>query len=68
MNVRDSEFAERMFDMACSFQTFEHMANQVKELNDIWSLIKLDGDVAIEVSILNNPLVNMYEIDAFSNF
>lgn len=68
MGFRDGEFAESMFDMVCLFQTFEHMANQVKELNDIWTLIKLGGDWAIEVSILNNPLVSMYEINDFCNF
>lgn len=59
---------ESSMDVIFLFQILEHTPNPVIFLQQVRKKLVRDGVVIIEVPNLMNPLISLYEIDAFKNF
>lgn len=55
-------------DVACMFHVFEHIDQPKAMLSDIESILKPSGKLIIEVPALSDPLISLYQSDAFIDF
>jgi len=62
------EVSESNFDIICMFHVFEHIKNPQHFLNQCKSLLKDNGHILIEVPCSNDPLITLYDCEAFKDF
>jgi 2-polyprenyl-3-methyl-5-hydroxy-6-metoxy-1,4-benzoquinol methylase len=55
-------------DMVCMFHVFEHLEDPGAMLVNVSNALGHDGKLIIEVPALSDPLLGLYEIEAFSDF
>ncbi len=56
------------FDIICMFHVFEHIKEPIKFLKRCVDLLKQNGLIIIEVPHSNDPLLTLYNCEAFKNF
>ena len=66
--LRESKFAGDRFDIVCSFQTMEHVADPVAFLEDVRSVMAPGGVAFIEVPNLHEPLLDVWNIPEYVPF
>jgi len=59
---------EKDFDIVCMFHVFEHIRNPISFLKTCTSLLNKDGYLIIEVPHSNDPLISLYNCEAFKDF
>jgi SAM-dependent methyltransferase len=68
MHANIDEIRGDKFDVICMFHTFEHFVDPLAELKSFDPLLKDGGTYVIEIPSLSDPLLSLYEIDAFKDF
>lgn len=58
----------KKFDVVTHFFVFEHMRNPFMFLQDTYNLLRDGGVMVCEIPCANDPLTNIYNIDAFERF
>lgn len=66
--LRESVFANEIYDVVCSFQVMEHVANPLEFINDLSQSTKDRGVIFIEVPNLHDSLLSIWNIDAYKKF
>ncbi|MBF0231425.1 MAG: class I SAM-dependent methyltransferase [Desulfamplus sp.] len=59
---------DRQFDVICFFSLLEHIQNPHDFLEQLKRHLKKDGFFLIEVPSAQDPLISLYDIDAFKSF
>ena len=59
---------DEQFDIICMFHVFEHIREPEAFLNRCKTLLKADGIILIEVPHIEDPLISIYNIEAFKDF
>lgn len=60
--------ADMKFHIICMFHVFEHMKNPFDFLEKCKALLEEDGIILIEVPHIEDPLMSLYDLDAFRDF
>jgi len=66
--LRDSKFANDVYDVVCSFQVMEHVEEPVTFLNDLRQSTKTGGTIFVEVPNLHDPLLTVWDIKSYQKF
>lgn len=61
-------FQEESFDYVAAFQVLEHTVDPAGFLDDVKEVIKTDGKIFIEVPSLHDPLLSLWDIEAYHQF
>ena len=64
----DAGLDKGSFDVVCAFQTLEHVPDPVAFVEMLGSYLKPGGALAIEVPNLYDPLIALYDNDAYKGF
>lgn len=67
-NLIDSNLERESFDIICAYQTLEHVPDPIGFMEMLKGYLKPDGIVVIEVPNLNDPLMAVYENEAYRPF
>lgn len=66
--LQQAQFQRESFDHVFLFQVLEHIPDPISFLADVYSVLKPEGYLHIEVPTLQNPLVSLYSIKEFKDF
>ena len=66
--LKQSKFADRKYDIICSFQVMEHVDRPVDFLADIRSSLAPGGTAFVEVPNLDDPLRVVWDIGPYEKF
>jgi 2-polyprenyl-3-methyl-5-hydroxy-6-metoxy-1,4-benzoquinol methylase len=66
--LRESAFADETYDVVCSFQVLEHVADPVGFLCELQQSAKKGGTIFVEVPNLHDPLLSVWEVSAYKKF
>lgn len=66
--LRESVFADELYDVVCSFQVLEHVPDPVKFIRDLKKSAKEGGVIFVEVPNLHDPLLTVWDVDAYKKF
>jgi 2-polyprenyl-3-methyl-5-hydroxy-6-metoxy-1,4-benzoquinol methylase len=66
--LRESAFADETYDVVCSFQVLEHVADPVGFLCELQQSAKKGGTIFVEVPNLYDPLLSVWEVSAYKKF
>lgn len=64
----DCGFEKHSFDVVCAFQTLEHVPDPIGFVKELSSYLKPGGMLCIEVPNLYDPLLALYENEAYLPF
>ena len=56
------------YDIITAFHVIEHLSDPVSTLIELSKLLKINGEIIIEVPSSDDALLTLYECDAFSHF
>lgn len=56
------------FDIICLFHVFEHIQNPATFLKQCRRLLKVGGSIIVEVPHIEDPLLSIYDLDAYKDF
>ena len=60
--------SEMKFDVICLFHVFEHIAEPTNFLEQVRACLSVDGKIIIEVPSLYDPLLKLYDNEAYAGF
>lgn len=63
-----SIFKNQKFDIICSFQVLEHIEKPIEFIKVMSQYLKKGGTIFIEVPNLNDPLISIWNNQAYRNF
>ena len=66
--LRESAFAEEIYDVVCSFQVMEHVADPAVFLRELHQSAKKGGTIFVEVPNLHDPLLSVWKVNAYQKF
>ena len=66
--LRESLFADNVYDIVCSFQVMEHVPDPVEFLKDLRQSTKPGGHIFVEVPNLRDPLLSIWDVDYYKTF
>ncbi len=66
--LRESVFAENLYDIVCSFQVMEHVPDPVAFLRELRQSTKKGGTIFVEVPNLHDPLLSVWEVNSYKKF
>lgn len=64
----ESKFKENKYDLVCSFQVMEHVPDPTSFLHELINATESNGKIFIEVPNLHDPLLNVWNNDAYKDF
>lgn len=66
--LRESVFADELYDVVCSFQVLEHVADPAAFLRELHQSAKKGGAIFVEVPNLHDPLLSVWKIGSYQKF
>lgn len=66
--LRESKFAKNLYDVVCSFQVLEHVADPINFLKELRKSVARDGLIFIEVPNLRDPLLSTWGVEEYNKF
>lgn len=66
--LRESVFADETYDVVCSFQVMEHVADPVAFLRELHQSAKKGGTIFVEVPNLHDPLLSVWKVNSYQKF
>lgn len=62
------DIKDKKFDVIANFFVFEHIRDPFRFLSDCYNLLNEGGVIICEIPCANDPLTNLYNIQAFESF
>jgi len=66
--LSESRFANEVYDVVCSFQVMEHVADPVQFLKELVGSTKKGGRIFVEVPNLHDPLLAVWDLEVYKQF
>lgn len=66
--LRESSFADDTYDVVCSFQVMEHVADPAAFLRELHQSVKKGGTIFVEVPNLHDPLLSVWKVNSYQKF
>ena len=68
LNITTSPALNSSYDLITSFHVFEHLADPLADMRDLYNLLSPSGELVVEVPNANDALLKLYDCEEFKKF